>query len=134
MKRIASIFIALSLCTLPALAASPSITTICKSKAHRLDCNNNKITCTDGFVDGMTPEKAIIQLCNKNEQEVTDERDRKNTIKISVINDFCKLQSDNYTFTDACTQNKVTFGCKCFFDAGSRRFVQHISAVAVAFI
>jgi hypothetical protein len=82
-----------------------SITNICKSSAHRLNCANMTITCTDGFVNGMTQEKALQLLCPG---DVAAEQQRRKQIKESANNRFCK---SGMTFSDQCSSNQVTFGC-----------------------
>ena len=82
-----------------------SITNICKSSAHRLNCANMTITCTDGFVNGMTQEKALQLLCPG---DVAAEQQRRKQIKESANNRFCK---SGMTFSDQCSNNQVTFGC-----------------------
>ena len=82
-----------------------SITNICKSSAHRLNCTNMTITCTDGFVNGMTQEKALQLLCPG---DVAAEQQRRKQIKESANNRFCK---SGMTFSDQCSSNQVTFGC-----------------------
>ena len=82
-----------------------SITNICKSSEHRLNCANMTITCTDGFVNGMTQEKALQLLCPG---DVAAEQQRRKQIKESANNRFCK---SGMTFSDQCSSNQVTFGC-----------------------
>ncbi len=132
MKRIASIFIALSLCTLPCFnviaedfatldaifqednehnedKSKSTIEEICTTKSHRLNCTNLTIRCNNGFVSGMTQDKAVAILCP--DETTEKEVGRRRNLQKTAAERFCKSAS-NMTFNNNCkSNNSVEFGC-----------------------
>ena len=132
MKHIASIFIALSLCTLPCFnviaedfaaldaifqednehnenKSKSTIEEICTTRSHRLNCTNLTIRCNDGFVSGMTQDKAVAILCP--DETTEKEVGRRRNLQKTAAERFCKSAS-NMTFNNNCkSNNSVEFGC-----------------------
>ena len=95
----------------PEKNSTASMAKVCKKSAGRLNCADLTITCTNGFNDGWTEQKALEAMCPT---EVQAEQTRREKLKNDAESRFCK---SGMKFEADCKANKVVFGC----DEYSRR-------------